>query len=144
MGLIDKYGQVVTINRGSKIEFVLQSSTKADSEYETKILGVTDFFSAYGTYNMSGMGLITAPLNRIKVGLVLSGINLDVPSNRNYLSQQLGREISLGEPSTSYALDIKMIVRGCILGEGLRQSGACYECPFGTYLLEAPIVPTIC
>ena len=37
-----------------------------------------------------------------------------------------------------------MKVRKCKLGEGLRQSGACYECPQGTYLLQAPVEPQDC
>jgi len=87
LGLIDKYGQLVTINRGSEIKFKLSDSKKADSEFATEILGVTDFFSAYGTYNMSGMGLITAPDNRILVKLSVLGIDLQVPSNRQYLAK---------------------------------------------------------
>ena len=39
---------------------------------------------------------------------------------------------------------MSMQVRDCILGEGLKKSGACYECPKDTYLLEAPKVPTEC
>ena len=63
----------------------------------TKILGVTDFFSAYGTYNMSGMGLITAPKNRIFVKLAVQGVDLNVPSNRDYLSIQLGRKVTAAD-----------------------------------------------
>lgn len=29
-------------------------------------------------------------------------------------------------------------------GEGLRENGACYKCPTGTYLLEVPTEPTEC
>ena len=65
----------------------MKSSTKEDSDYETKILGVTDFFSAYGTYNMSGMGLITSPNNKILVSLTVYGVDMNVPSNRDYISQ---------------------------------------------------------
>ena len=34
-----------------------------DPNFATKITGVTTFYSAYGTYKMSGMGLITSPQN---------------------------------------------------------------------------------
>ena len=39
---------------------------------------------------------------------------------------------------------MEMQVRPCILGEGLRESGACYECPENTYLLQAPTTPQDC
>jgi hypothetical protein len=35
-------------------------------------------------------------------------------------------------------------VRPCLLGEGLRESGACYKCPAQTFLLKAPITATTC
>lgn len=37
-----------------------------------------------------------------------------------------------------------MVVRPCNLGEGMKDTGACFECPEFTYLLEKPIVPTDC
>lgn len=114
-----------------------------NTEYETKIIGVTDFFSAYGTYNMSGMGLVTGPGSDLNVNLTVYGIDLKVPSNREYLSEQLGRNVS-SDDTNGYLLNMDMKVRGCVLGEGLRESGACYECPAGFYLLQAPVVPELC
>ena len=35
-------------------------------------------------------------------------------------------------------------MRPCLNGEGLRENGACYGCPKGTYLLKAPTSPTEC
>ena len=93
---------------------------------------------------MSGMGLITAPNNKIAVALKVSGVDLNVPSNRLYLEQQLGREVKPGDTDIGYDLRMKLVVRGCILGEGLRETGACYECPQNTFLLEAPKVPEDC
>lgn len=87
------------------------------------------------------MGLLTAPGSAIIVTLSVFGIDLDVPSNLEYLQKKIGKEnVTLQD----YALGMEMKVRDCILGEGLKTSGACYECPAGTYLLEAPIVPTDC
>jgi hypothetical protein len=37
-----------------------------------------------------------------------------------------------------------MKVRPCILGEGLKESGACFKCPVGSYLLETPEQPREC
>jgi len=90
---------------------------------------------------MSGMGLLSAPGNEIIVALTISGIDLTVPSNKEYLTAQLGIEVT---SLTDYSIRIDMEVRDCVLGEGLKVSGACYECPAGTYLLQAPTVPTEC
>lgn len=92
---------------------------------------------------MSGMGLLTKKQgNDLLVTLTVTGIDLAVPSNRQYLKQQL--ELDKVTNETQYVLSAKMAVRNCLLGEGLRTSGACYECPKGTYLLEAPTVPEDC
>jgi hypothetical protein len=37
-----------------------------------------------------------------------------------------------------------MLVRGCVVGEGLTVDGACFVCPKGTYLLEIPVTATEC
>ena len=55
-------------------------------KFKTEIIGVTDFFSAYGTYNMSGMGLISDPGAELNVELTVYGIDMQVPSNREYIS----------------------------------------------------------
>ena len=98
---------------------------------------MTNFYSAFGTFNMSGMDLTTTPSSKIMVDLIVSGIDMQVPSNTKYLKKQLG----LSTLDTAYTLKMEMIVRGCLLGEGLKESGACYECPAGFYLLQAPITP---
>jgi hypothetical protein len=35
-------------------------------------------------------------------------------------------------------------VRNCTVGEGLKETGACFKCPFGTFLLIAPVTTTEC
>ena len=87
LGLIDKYGQLVTTNRGSEINFKLKTQDDV-----TEITGVTNFYSAYGTFNMSGMGLLTQPDSEIMISLIVSGIDMTVPSNAAYLNQMLGVE----------------------------------------------------
>lgn len=106
----------------------------------TKITGVTNFYSAYGTYNMSGMGLITKPQSEIIVSLTVQGIDIVVPSNAAYLREQFG----VDELSSAYSLTMELKVRSCLLGEGLKESGACYECPEYYYLLQAPTEPQDC
>ena len=71
LGLIDKYGQLVTTNRGSEINFKLKQIDDI-----TEITGVTNFYSAYGTFNMSGMGLLTQPNSEIILELIVSGIDI--------------------------------------------------------------------
>ena len=59
-GLIDAYGQVVSTDRGSRINFeLLVDSQTFSPDFTTEIVGVTEFFSAFGTYNMSGMMLLS-------------------------------------------------------------------------------------
>ena len=41
-------------------------------------------------------------------------------------------------------MTINMLVRGCVVGEGLKVDGACFLCPKGTYLLEIPTTATEC
>jgi len=43
-----------------------------------------------------------------------------------------------------YYVSITMVVRDCMIGEGLRASGACFTCPSGTFLLEIPKKATDC
>ena len=104
-----------------------------DPDFATKITGVTNFYSAYGTYNMSGMGLITSPGNKIIVSLGVDGVDLQVPSTADYLKDKFADPDF--DENSEYQLQMEMKVRDCVLGEGLRESGACYRCPSGTYLL---------
>lgn len=77
----------MTINRGSHINFKLKIPEDEEVQFATEILGVTDFFSAYGTYNMSGMGLLTAPGNEIVVALTIDAVDWNIPSNADYLRE---------------------------------------------------------
>ena len=95
-GLIDAYGQVVSTDRGSRINFELtvdeetfheeqHEKQSKEPEFETEIVGVTEFFSAFGTYNMSGMTLLSQPGVDIPVKLVINAIDVAVPSVAAYL-----------------------------------------------------------
>lgn len=66
-------------------------------------------------------------------------VDLNKPTNQYYLRDAY----SVSNVST-YVITADLIVRGCIIGEGLKSSGACYTCPSGTYLLFAPTEPTEC
>ena len=125
------YGQIVQTNKGSKIKFALTDESQTDGEFPTKITGVTDFYSAYGTYKMSGMGILTKPGEKIAVTLTIDAIDFTNPSNIAFLTEKLG-------PELEYVINMRMEVRKCILGEGLLPTGACFTCPQGTFLLEAP------
>ena len=82
---------------------------------------------------MSGMGLITSPGNKIIVSLGVDGVDLQVPSTANYLKDKFADPDF--DENSEYQLQMEMKVRDCVLGEGLKESGACYRCPSGTYLL---------
>ena len=66
---------------------------------------------------------------------------MTVPSVADYLRAGLGTELVV---RSDYSLDMNLGVRTCILGEGLKESGACFECPPGTFLLVAPTEKTDC
>ena len=94
--------------------------------------GVTEFYSAYGTFNMSGIGIISDPGIELTAKLYIeNAIDASIPSNFENMKE---REY----------LVIELIVRNCIMGEGLRESGACFACPEGSFLLSAPTEPTEC
>ena len=39
---------------------------------------------------------------------------------------------------------MELDVRPCLVGEGLKDTGACFECPAGSFLLFAPVEATEC
>jgi len=58
LAAVDKYGQVVSTNKGQLIKAELieyDSPKKANDDFKTRIEGNTNFFSAYGVYNISGL-----------------------------------------------------------------------------------------
>ena len=109
-------------NKGSKIKFALTDESQTNGIFKTEITGVTDFYSAFGTYKMSGMGILTEPGAKIPVTLTIDAIDLTNPSNIAFLTEKLG-------PKLEYVINMRMVVRKCILGEGLLPSGACFTCP---------------
>lgn len=118
----------------------MDAETFSDA-FVTEIIGVTEFYSAFGTYNMSGMMLLSQPGVDIPVRLIVSSVDVTVPSVAEYLADELGTRITV--PS-DYQLSMSLDVRPCLLGEGLKRSGACFLCPYGTFLLIAPTLPTEC
>lgn len=86
-GLIDMYGQIVQTNKGSKIKFALSTDPLSTGIFRTEITGVTDFYSAFGTYKMSGMGILTEPGAKIPVTLTIDAIDLTNPSNKAFLTK---------------------------------------------------------
>ena len=50
----------------------------------------------------------------------------------------------LAPKNGSVAPPVTMKVRPCILGEGLRVTGACFTCPKGSFLLTIPTEPMDC
>lgn len=62
-GLVDKYNQIVSTNKGSQISLSLtdRSTINNQTNFITGLFGVTSFYSAYGTFNMSAIMLLTGP-----------------------------------------------------------------------------------
>ena len=83
-------------NEGSEINFRLKTPKQdeaTDSYFVTDIIGVTDFFSAYGTYNVSGMGLISSQGAELNVNVEVYAIDTRVPDIYDYLSRNLNRTL---------------------------------------------------
>ena len=71
--------QVVTTNSGSLITFT--AINKTIGVFNTSIVGVTRFFSAYGVYNVSGMRLISAPNSTQNMFMTVEdAVDLSIPS----------------------------------------------------------------
>ena len=60
LGLVDQYGQVVTSDSVSKLEFKVAQLTQG-LLFETQVSGVSNFFPLYGVYNVSGLLVIADP-----------------------------------------------------------------------------------
>ena len=60
---------------------------------------------------------------------------MDIPDNAHFYG-----DTTLSE----YTIDVIVSLRACIPGEGMSDTGSCFPCSFGFYLLEAPIEPTDC
>lgn len=142
-GLVDMYNQIVSINQGKEIKLsIINRESRLNSEFPPpSLVGVTSFFSAYGTYNMSGMALTTGPGEKIYATLEILAVDVSIPSNAKYLRKQMAKQVL---STNDYTVSFTMIVRNCTIGEGLLESGACFRCPQGTFLLEAPEVATPC
>lgn len=101
-----------------------------------------DFYSMYGVYNMSSMDILSQPGINIPVSITVFSINLEVPSVRKFISSKLN--IKTVDWPEQYRIEIQLKVRSCKEGEGLKESGACYTCPPGTFLLSVPTTQTAC
>ena len=90
-----------------------------------------------GVYNVTGLYLIADPNSNQKLLLRAYGIDVSIPVVRTFLYELLGVDLT-----TVYELPMGIGLRPWLSGEGLRESGACYTCPKGTYLLVVPTTPT--
>jgi len=103
------------------------------------VSGVSNFYPAFGVYNVSGLQIVAQPDSEQNLIILSEAVDLSILMNQEYLSEQFGVEYL-----SSYEIAVRLLLRPCISGEGLRDNGACYTCPTGTYLLEPPTEPTEC
>jgi hypothetical protein len=140
LALVDQYNQVVTSDNSIMTEFIVDTSTDTtDNQFESEVYGQTKFYSINGVYNITGLYLIADPSSSQALQMINYGIDVNIPVVNTFLYNLLGRNMT-----NYYYLDMGVALRACLPGEGLRESGACYECPKGTYLLEVPTTPTEC
>jgi len=89
---------------------------------------------------MSGITLMTGPGKEIKATLEVKAVDMNIPSNQEYHQKHT---LSYN-PEKTYQIPFTMFVRNCVIGEGLKESGACFRCSPGTFLLTIPVEPTVC
>ena len=136
LALVDEYGQIVTSDDSSLIEFTIEEAP-AGSQFTSEVYGQTKFYALNGVYNISGLFLIADPNSSQSLNLNAYGIDVSIPVVDEFLDNLFG-----SYTQSQYVLPMQVGVRECLEGEGLRENGACYECPKGTYLLEVPTTPT--
>ena len=120
------------------LKSLIHIADAASKQFTSVVFGQTKFYSINGVYNITGLYLIADPDSNQSLQMINYGINVNIKSVQDFL-------LSLGlTRTTDYYLEMGIGLRPCIEGEGLRESGACYECPKGTYLLEVPTTPTEC
>ena len=56
------------------------------SKFKTEVTGFKDFFSMYGVFNMTGMGILSEPAITIPGVLTFNGIDNTIPSVNAFLS----------------------------------------------------------
>lgn len=112
-----------------------------------EIVGDRNFFSNYGVIKVHSMSLLSMGGRTIQMNFdAYDVIDLETPTNKAYLGQYLTKkEISKGSPpdfkakyEMIYQVKMSLIVRECKLGEFLKPTGACEECPPNSFLLEPP------
>ena len=139
LALVDEYDQVVTSDSSVMIEFLVDNTNAGSNTFESEVYGQTKFYSINGVYNITGLYLIADPDSNQSLQMINRGIDVTIPSVKTFLTVDLDLNIT-----TYYYLEMGVALRACLPGEGLRENGACYECPKGTYLLEVPTTPTDC
>jgi len=83
---------------------------------------------------------MTGPGKEIKATLEVKAVDMNIPSNQEYHQKHT---LSYN-PEKTYQIPFTMFVRNCVIGEGLKESGACFRCSPGTFLLTIPVEPTVC
>ena len=138
LALVDQYNQVVTSANSAMIEFLVDSQVgTTKNQFQSQVYGQTKFYSVSGVYNITGLYLIADPNSNQKLLLREFGIDVAIPVVQIFLYNLLGVTLT-----TVYELPMGIGLRPWISGEGLRENGACYTWPKGTYLLIVPTTPT--
>ncbi|CDW78086.1 UNKNOWN [Stylonychia lemnae] len=133
--LVDKYGEVMRLDSTSKISLNVISKKRnlRQTNFTTSISGITTFYAQNGTFNISGLIILGGPNQTSEFTLTSNGIDMNIPDNFNTYK-------TLKE----YQIQVVIKLRSCKSGEGLSDSGECFDCPVGFYLIEPPFFPTDC
>ena len=84
--------------------------------------GVDKFFSTFGVFNVSGLTIVAAPNSKQNLSLyVYDAVDLNKPTTQKYLANAYQKQAI-----SEYVIEVDIVIRGCLIGEGLKESGACY------------------
>jgi hypothetical protein len=138
--LVDQYNQSVTSDSTSMGEFRVDAAAQdPNAQFKSEVYGQTKFYPLNGVYNISGLFLVADPNSQQALQFYNYGIDVSIPVVKSFLENLFQRTVD-----QYYILNMGIGLRPCLPGEGLRENGACYECPKGTFLLVVPVTPTEC
>ncbi|TNV88194.1 hypothetical protein FGO68_gene1286 [Halteria grandinella] len=141
-GLIDKYGSFIRVDSKSKL--LIKPPTLQTDHIVTLIESSTQILCEAGLYKVDDMTLVARPNTSQVITFFTDGIDMDIPDNgQSLLEIDEHKEGKFFELANN-RLDIRFIIRPCLIGEAMLSSGKCVLCEEGTYLIQATSEPTFC
>ena len=87
IGLVDKYGQIVGVSENEKLTISIGEETEI-SKYKPVLGGKSEYYSSYGIFVIDNVEFTGTPGQKYQVFLKTDAIDIDKPSNKEYLQSQ--------------------------------------------------------